>query len=158
MISEGGKIPDFTLPLATKSGKRSFTLSSELGEGPLVFAFYPLAFTGTCTRQICDVRDAFDAFKNLKAKVFGFSIDSAAANVEFAKMHALPFGIVSDPNREVLPGLGNVAAEVSGVKNVAKRSIFVLDKHGVLKWRWESDDPDVWPGVADIIKAVESAR
>lgn len=145
----GARVLDFTLKLATKEGHSDWTLSQNLGQGPLVFAFFPLAFSGTCTKELCDLRDNLGQFTSAGAKVFGFSADSHFANVEFAKAHNAPQGILSDPNRDVLPrlwGLGTVA----GVHNVAKRGVMVVGADGTVKWTSISDDPKVWVGADEV--------
>ncbi|MFO1533859.1 MAG: redoxin domain-containing protein [Thermoplasmatota archaeon] len=147
----GTRLPDFTLKLAGKEGATEFTLSKHLGQGPLVFAFFPLAFTGTCTKEMCDLRDTLPQFQGLKAQVFGFSTDTSPVNVEFAKLHALGQGILSDPNREVVPRIW-ATATVAGVHNVAKRGVMVVAPDGTVQWTSVSDDPKVWIGSDEVRK------
>jgi len=149
-LAVGAKLPDFTLPLATKDGKGEFTLSQNLGK-PLVLAFFPLAFTGVCTKEMCDMRDNLGQFEGLGAKVFGFSADTPFANVEFAKLHHMGQGILSDPNRDVLPRIWPTAT-VAGVHNVAKRGVMVVGADGTVKWTSVSDDPKVWIGSDEVRK------
>jgi glutaredoxin-dependent peroxiredoxin len=149
--SATAKVLDFTLKMATKDGVQDFTLSSVLGKGPVVFAFYPLAFTGVCTKEMCDMRDNLAQFQGLGAQVFGFSTDSPFVNVEFAKAHGLTMGIVSDPNREVVGRLWQTAT-IGGVHNVAKRGVLVLDSDGTVKWTSVSEDPKVWVGSEEVRK------
>ncbi len=158
MVEVGDAVPTFTLPLATKDSWRgTFTLRDALKGGPLVMAFYPLAFTGVCTRQVCDLRDSLHAFTDLGATVVGFSVDTAPSNMAFARDQELPFGLVSDPNREVLPALGLMADKVAGVRNVAKRAVLVIDPAGIVVWKWVTEDADEWPGLDDVRRAVEQA-
>src|ERR1051326_1240168 len=101
-VAVGQKLPDFTLPIATKEGKAEFKLHENLGNGPLVIAFYPLAFTGVCTKEMCDMRDNLAQFEGLGAKVLGFSTDTVFVNHEFAKAQNANYGVLSDANREVV--------------------------------------------------------
>ncbi|MEA3190269.1 MAG: glutaredoxin-dependent peroxiredoxin [Thermoplasmata archaeon] len=150
-LQTGQKLQDFTLKLATKDGAQEFTLSQHLWQGPLVIGFFPLAFSGTCTKEMCEFRDTLDKFGGLGAKVVGFSTDSHFTNIHFAKEHGLPLGILSDPNREVVGKIWQTM-EVAGVKNVAKRGVMVLDADGTVKWTSVSDDPKVWIGTDEVRK------
>ena len=147
----GTKIPDFTLKVSTKDGVTDFKLSEHLGKGPIVFAFFPLAFTNTCTKEMCDFRDHLGAFGSLNAQVYGFSIDTPASNRNFATKENLPFGIVSDPNRtfigKVWPVMPNA---IAAVENVAKRGVMVLNPDGTVKWAAASDDVGVWIGTDEV--------
>ena len=149
----GTKLQDFTLKVATKDGVTDFKLSDHLGKGPIVFAFFPLAFTGTCTKEVCDFRDNLAPFSTLDAQVFGFSIDTPASNRAFATKENLPFGIISDPNRtfvgKVWPVMPNA---IAAVERVAKRGAMVVDPDGTVKWAAASDDVGVWIGTEEVRK------
>ncbi len=147
----GSKLPDFTLKIATKEGAKEFTFAKAAADGPLVLAFFPLAFSGSCTKEMCDLRDNFAVFDGLGATVIGFSTDSHFSNVHFAKEHNLAHGIISDPNREVVGKIWETGT-VAGVVNVAKRGVMVLDAGGIVKWAAKSDDPTVWIGSDEVRK------
>lgn len=152
-LAVGTKVPDFTLKLATKDAIADFTLSQHLGHGPVVFAFFPLAFTGVCTTEMCDFRDNLASLGALKATVYGFSVDTAPSNKAFAASQELPFGILSDPNREVVTKIwGLMPTALAGVNATAKRGVLVLNADGTVKWSSMSDDPKVWVGVAEVRK------
>ncbi|HUR62817.1 MAG TPA: redoxin domain-containing protein [Candidatus Thermoplasmatota archaeon] len=149
----GTKLADFTLKLATKDGMVDWKLSDHLGKGPLVFAFFPLAFTGVCTTEVCDMRDNLGSFSALNAQVFGFSADAAPSNKAFAIAQDLPFGILSDPNRDVIGKVWPaMPTPVLGVNSVAKRGAMVVNPDGTVKWASASDDTKVWVGVTEIKK------
>lgn len=150
----GTKLPDFTLRLATKEGYTTdFTLSQHLGKGPIVFAFFPLAFSGVCTKEVCDLRDHLSSLSSLNAQVFGFSADAAPANKGFAEKENLPFGIVSDPNRQFIGKVWpTYPTPVVGANNVAKRGAMVVNPDGTVKWASASDDVKVWVGTEEIGK------
>ncbi|MEA3202597.1 MAG: glutaredoxin-dependent peroxiredoxin [Thermoplasmata archaeon] len=149
----GSKLPDFTLKVATKEGIADWKLSDHLGKGPLVFGFFPLAFTGVCTVEMCDFRDNLASFEGLDATVLGFSVDAAPSNKAFANAQNLPFGILSDPNREVIGKLWPaMPTPVVGVAGVAKRGAMVVNPDGTVKWTSVSDDTKVWVGTEAIRK------
>lgn len=148
----GTKIADFTLKLATKDGYTTdFKLSEHLGKGPIVFAFFPAAFTGVCTKEVCDLRDNFAALGSLKAQVFGFSTDKAPSNSAFIQKENLPFAIISDPNREVIGKVWPAyTTPIVGATGVAKRGAMILTSDGTVKWAAASDDVKVWVGTEEI--------
>lgn len=149
----GTKLPDFTLKVASKDGIADWKLSDHLGKGPLVFAFYPLAFTGVCTVEMCDFRDNLAPFASLNAQVYGFSVDPAPSNKAFALSQSLPFGILSDPNREVIGKLWpTMPTALAGVNGTAKRGAMVVNPDGTVKWTSVSDDAKVWVGTEEIRK------
>ena len=149
----GATLPDFTLKLATKEGVSDFHLADHLGKGPIVFAFFPLAFTGVCTKEMCDFRDHLGAFASLDAQVYGFSTDPAPSNRAFADKEGLTFGILSDPNHEVIGKAWPVNPfPVVGTNGTAKRGVLVLNPDGTVKWVAASDDTKVWIGTDEVRK------
>lgn len=158
MLNVGDKMPDFTLPLAHADGKRDpVSFHSLLGKGPVVVAFYPLAFSGVCTKENCEIRDAQGQLTALHATVVGFSIDTPHANVPFAKANALNYGLFSDANREVVDKIWSTMT-VGGVQRAAKRGWMVLSKDGKVVEKWVSEDPTVWSGVKPIEAALAKAK
>ena len=101
MISVGDDAPDFTLPLA-HGPIDSFTLSEHLDEAPLVFAFFPAAFTPTCTTEMCTFRDRLSEFEAVDATVYGVSIDTPFAQNAFRDDIELDFSLISDTNKEII--------------------------------------------------------
>ncbi|MEA3143424.1 MAG: glutaredoxin-dependent peroxiredoxin [Thermoplasmata archaeon] len=152
----GTKLPDFTLKVATKEGMADWKLSDHLGKGPIVFGFFPLAFTGVCTVEMCDFRDNLASFSGLEATVLGFSVDAAPSNKAFAASQNLPFGILSDPNREVIGKLWPaMPTPVLGVQGVAKRGAMIVNADGTVRWTSVSDDTKVWVGTEAIRKHLQ---
>jgi glutaredoxin-dependent peroxiredoxin len=148
-LAVGSKVPDFTLKLATREGAQDWTLSQHLGKGPLVLAFFPFAFSVPCTKELCDMRDSLGAFHGLGAQVYGFSVDTPFVNTAFAKANDAAQGLLSDPNREVVPRIW-ATMTVAGVHNVAKRGVMVVSPDGTVKWTSISDDPKVWVGADEV--------
>lgn len=156
MLQVGEALPDFTLPIAYADGRRSpVRFREHLGKGPVVLSFFPLAFTRTCTAQMCEMRDDHDELEALGARFFGFSCDAAPANVAYAQREGLRHGIVSDANREVVDRVWETT-EVLHVKRVPKRGWMVLDASGVARASWVSEDAGVWSGLAPVRDALRA--
>ncbi|MFQ5837286.1 MAG: peroxiredoxin [Thermoplasmata archaeon] len=151
-VEEGQKAPDFTLP---DEENRPVKLSDELGEGPVVLSFYLLDFTGVCTNQACNFRDALGSLKQNGAKVFGISVDSPFSHKKFKEEQSVNYPLLSDFNKEVCRKYGVHYDEIFGLKGVAKRSVFVLDKDGVVRYRWVTEDPGVAPDVNEVARVVK---
>lgn len=145
------KAPDFEL--MSHQGE-SIKLSDKLAHGPVVLAFFPLAFTGVCTEEMCEFRDGLADFANLKAQVFGVSVDSRFALNAFAQQNKLDFPLLSDFNKEVSKAYDAQYETFLGLHGVAKRSVFVVDTQGVIRYRWVSDDAKVKPDQAAVREAL----
>jgi peroxiredoxin len=150
----GDTAPDFTAPLAN-GDVDSFTLSERLDEAPLVLAFFPAAFTGTCTTEMETFEDRLDRFDEFGATVYGISIDTPFALNAFRADTGLSFDLISDTNRELVD-LYDVAMDFvsSGVDDVAKRSVFIVDGDRTVRYAWVSEDPSLEPGYDEIEGAV----
>ena len=151
----GEKAPDFTLPLCDGENVGQFTLSEHLGERNVVLAFFPLAFTSVCTKEMCTFSDQLNAFSGLNADVYGISVDSPFALNAFIKANNLQLKLLSDFNKEVSRAYDVLHEELMGLRGVSKRSVFVLDKDGVVRYRWVSDDPGKMPDFEEIRSALD---
>jgi len=149
------KAPDFTLPLCDGENVSTFTLSRHLGRGSLVLAFFPLAFTPVCTDELCQFSSEFDRFSQMRAEVYGLSVDSPFTLNAFIKAYKLKVKLLSDFNKDVSASYGVLQEELKGLRGVAKRSVFVLDREGVVRYKWVSDDPSVMPNFAEIEGALQ---
>lgn len=136
--------------MPSDEGKK-VTLWQEVGTGPVVLSWYVFDFTGVCTRQMCELRDGFDGLQRNGAKVFGVSTDSAASHKAFRAMHSIPFPLLSDWNKTVSRAYGVLYDRLGDYEGVSKRSVFVLDKDGIVRYKWVTEDPKVAPDA----KAVE---
>lgn len=157
MVMElGSKAIDFTLYDYDRK-ERSL---KELLDKKLVLAFFPGAFTSICTKEMCTFRDSMKSLEELNAKVVGISVDSPFSNKAFAEKYNLNFLLLSDYNRDVIRKYDIVLKDLGGLKgyNVAKRSIFILDKDGIVRYRWISDDPTKEPNYEEIKKALEGIK
>lgn len=149
------KAPTFTLP---KAPGELVDLQEELGDGPVVLLFYPLAFSPVCTTEFCTFRDAWSDWSSLDAKVFGISIDSPFTALKFRESEDLPFPLLSDFNKDVSASYGALHEDLMGLKGVSKRAAFVLDAEGMVTYAWVSDDPGVQVDFEAIREAVSAAR
>lgn len=152
-IKVGDKAPDFTLP-DTDTKQRS--LKEFIGQ-KIVLAFFVGAFTSTCTMEACAFRDSMDRLIDLNAQVIGISVNDPFSNKAFAEKNRLPFPVLSDYNREAIRAYGLEMPNFAGLSGytVAKRSIFILDPKGIVRYVWVSDNPAVEPNYAEIQKALE---
>jgi peroxiredoxin len=158
-LEVGQKAPDFTLTSVDGTNAPApLTLSKELGQGPVVLAFFPFAFSSVCSAQLCHFRDSLTQYDQLKAKVFGLSVDSHFALTKFIQDQKLNFKLLSDFNKEVIHHYGAMHETLGTMKGVAKRSVFILDKNGMVKYKWISEDPKQLPDFNAVKKAVESAQ
>jgi peroxiredoxin len=159
MLNVGDKVPDFTLPLAFADGKKDpvgFHQFLQASRGPVVIGFFPLAFTGMCTKEMCEFRDRQAVFDHVDAKAVGFSADTPQSLVEFAKQNQLKHGIFADPNHKVLNELWDTAV-IGGVASRAKRGWMVVMPDGKVAEKWVSEDPSVWSGIEPINAALHKA-
>ncbi len=154
-VQVGQLVPDATLV----SADRKAVKLSELRGKPTVLAFFPGAFTGVCTKEMCTFRDSMAKFNELRAAVIGISVDSPFAQKAFADQNKLNFTLLSDYNRQAVRAFDIEDRNfVNGLlPGVAKRSVFVLDKDGRVVYKWVSDDPTVEPPYAEVDAAVRKA-
>src|SRR5262245_56907730 len=132
----GTPAPDFTL---MNQDRQPVTVSAERGH-PVVLAFFPAAFSSVCTKELCTFRDSLAALNDLQAQVFGISVDTFFALKAFHDSEKLTFPLLSDFNKEVINSYGVVNPDMIGLKGIAKRSVFVLDREGIVRHREVLDD------------------
>lgn len=114
-----------------------------------VLAFFPGAFTGVCTKEMCTFRDSM---QTLPGQVVAISVNDPFSNKGFAETHHLHFPILSDYTRENIKTLNIFHNDFAGLKGytAAKRSIFILDENGVVRYKWVSEDPGKEPNYEEI--------
>ena len=153
-VEVGAKAPDFTLP---NQDREPVTLSEQLKSGPVVLAFVPAAFSGTCTKELCTLRDSASSLNKVQAKVLGISVDTFFALKAWADTQKLDFPLLSDFNKEVIRKYDVVNPDMIGLKDIAKRSIFVIDRGGIVRHREVLDDARNEPDYGKISAAVAAA-
>lgn len=149
----GQRVPDFTLP---DSDGQPRQLSEFVQKGVTALAFFPFAFSGICDKEMCSFRDGFLKYSGLGARVVGISVDSVYALKVFSQTYNLPFPLLSDFNKKAAKAYGVLQDPWvgHGYKGVAKRSIFVIDGRGFLRYRWVTDKPSNEPPYEDVVKAI----
>jgi glutaredoxin-dependent peroxiredoxin len=152
-VRTGDKAPGFALP--AKPGD-TVDVNEHLGRDKIVLLFFPLAFSPVCTKEMCHLRDSWQNWQNLGAKVFGVCVDSPFITDRFREAEGIPFPILSDFNKDVAKQYGVLHEELLGLRGVAKRSAFVIDETGTVKYAWVSDDPRVEPPYDEVRRAVAS--
>ncbi len=127
----GQTAPDFTL---YDSEKKEVTLSALKGQ-PVLLLFFPLAFTNVCTKELCSVRDNISLYNDIKVKVFGISVDALQTLAKFKEDQQLNFSLLSDFNKEASRAFDSIY-EMFGfnMKGVSKRSAFLIDKEGIVRY------------------------
>jgi peroxiredoxin len=115
------------------------TLSSQKGH-PVVLAFFPAAFSGVCTKELCTFRDSMAKLNNAKAQVYGISVDTFFTLAAFKKDQNLNFPLLSDFNKDVIRAYGAFNEDMIGLKGIAKRSTFVIDGEGIVRHAEVLDD------------------
>lgn len=136
-IDVGSKAPDFTL---MNQDRQPVTLSAALQNGPVVLAFLPGAFSGTCTSEMCTLRDSIGALDPSKAQVIGVSTDTFFALKAWADQQRFTFPLLSDYNKDVIRQYDVVNPDMIGLKDIAKRAVFVIGRDGVVKHREVLED------------------
>jgi glutaredoxin-dependent peroxiredoxin len=132
----GSIAPDFTL---TDQDRQPVTLSAQRGK-PVVLAFFPAAFSSICTKELCTFRDSLARLNTLKAQVYGISVDTFFALKAFQESQKLSFPLLSDFNKQTIRDYGVFNEDMVGLKGIAKRAVFVLDKDGVVRHREVLED------------------
>jgi peroxiredoxin len=152
VVKVGDKVPDFTL-LDYDRKPRSL---AEFRGKKVVLAFFPGAFTSVCTKEMCTLRDSLSSFANLDAAVIGISVNDPFTLKAFADHNRLGFTLLSDYNREVSRLYAGVHEDFLGMKGytVSKRAVFVIDRQGVVRYSWISEDPGREPNYSEIEKAL----
>jgi peroxiredoxin len=152
-VQTGDTAPDFSLPPAP--GPDRVTLSSFRGERPVVLLFYPFAYSSTCTDELCAVGDDWSAWSELDAQVLGLSVDSPFVVAKFREDLGLDFPLLSDFNKEAATAFDVLYEDFYGSHGVAKRSAFVIDREGVVRYAWVTEDAGVVPDFGEIRAVVE---
>lgn len=143
-IAVGTKAPDFTLK-SKSPVDADVKLSDNFGKKNTVLLFFPLAFTGVCTTEMCDITAGLGAYAGLNADVIAVSVDSPFAQQAWAQKEKIGVKLASDLNKEVIKQYDVVFPMLAGVGDTAARAAFVIDKHGVVQYSEQTPTPKDLP-------------
>ncbi|MBP7146583.1 MAG: redoxin domain-containing protein [Acidobacteria bacterium] len=154
-IAVGTKAPDFQLKTKTAEGVSQVKLSDNFGKKKTVVLFFPLAFTGVCTKEMCQVSAGLNAYDQLDADVIGVSVDSPFAQEAWAKQENIKIKLASDLNKTAAHDYGVLLPDLGGLGATAARAAFVIDKTGVVRYAEQTPTPGDLPDFNAIRKALE---
>ena len=144
-LSAGTKAPDFTLKSKTADGLVDVTLSANFGQKPTILLFFPLAFTGVCTQELCDLTGGLDASQDLGADVIAVSVDSPFAQEAWAQKEGIKIRLVSDLNKTATRAYDVLFPGLAGIGDTAARAAFVIDRDGVIRHAEQTATPKDLP-------------
>jgi peroxiredoxin len=151
-VDVGSQAPDFTL---TNEERQPVTLSQQRGK-PVVLAFFPAAFSSVCQKELCTFRDSMARLNGATAQVYGISVDTFFTQKAFHDQQHLTFPLLSDFNKTVIRDYGVFNEDMIGLKGIAKRAVFVLDKDGVVRHREVLEDARNEPDYDAVFRALET--
>jgi len=154
-ITVGQKAPNFNLP---DQDKNMVSLEGLKGKN-VVLLFFPAAFTGVCTKEMCQTRDELSFYNGFNASVYGISVDMPFSLGKFKELNGINFPLLSDFNKEAITAYDvRIETFAVGLKGVAKRASFVIDKEGVVRFAEVLPSPGDYPDFDGIKKALESLK
>jgi glutaredoxin-dependent peroxiredoxin len=156
-LAVGTKAPDFTLSTKTAEGPKKIKLSNNFGKKNTLLLFFPMAFTGTCTEEMCSTTKELPSYSGMNATVYGISGDNPFAQEAWAQKEKIDVTLLSDYEHRVAKDYGVVydsfLPQINlGMAGVPKRSAFIVDKNGVIQYAESNDDAKQLPNF-DKIKA-----
>lgn len=151
-LSVGTKAPNFTLKSKTADGLKDVSLPS--GKNT-VLLFFPLAFTGVCTQEMCDITAGLSGYADLNAEVIGISVDSPFAQEAWAQKEKIGITLVSDLNKETTNAYDVLFPALAGIGDTSARAAFVIDSAGVIQYAEQTPTPKDLPDF-DAVKAALS--
>ena len=149
-LALGAKAPDFTLKTKTADGLKDVKLSDNFGRKQTVLLFFPLAYTGVCTAEMCDISNGLSAYAGLGAEVYGISVDSPFAQEAWAREHKITVPLLSDLNKAVTKTYDVLFPMLAGVGDTSARAAFVIGKDGVIKYAEQTPTPKDLPNFEKI--------
>lgn len=154
-ITIGQKAPEFTLH---DSDKKVVSLADYKGKNVLLL-FFPQSFTGTCTTELCNLRDNIAVYNNANAHVFGISVDSVFTLAKFKEDQKLNFSLLSDFNKETSIAYDTIYTDwILNMKGVSKRSAFLIDKEGIVKYAEVLESAGDLPNFDAIVSILETLK
>jgi peroxiredoxin len=154
-LSVGSKAPDFTLKTKASDGPKEVKLSANFGKRQTVLLFFPAAFTGICTQEMCDISAGLGQYEGLDAEVYGISVDSPFAQEAWSKQNGIKVTLLSDLNKTVIKAYDVVLPNLLGMYETAARAAFVVGRDGVIKYSEQTPTPKDLPNFAAIQAALK---
>ena len=151
-IAVGTKAPDFTLKSKDANGLRDVTLSANFGKKNTLLIFFPLAFTGVCTQELCDITQGLNSYADAGADLIGISVDSPFAQEAWAQKEKISVTLVSDLDKKTVEAYGTAFPGLAGIGTASARAAFIVDKNGVIQYAEQTPTPKDLPNF-DAIKA-----
>ena len=151
-VETGAQAPDFTL---MNQDRQPVTLSADRGK-PVVLAFFPAAFSSVCTKELCTFRDSIAKLNAANAQVYGISVDTFFTLKAFQEAQQLNFSLLSDFNKDVIRQYGVFNDDMIGLKGIAKRAVFVIDRSGVVRHKEVLDDARNEPNYDKVLGTLAS--
>jgi peroxiredoxin len=153
-VDVGSKAPDFTL---TNEERQPVKLSEQRGK-PVVLAFFPAAFSSVCTKELCTFRDSLARLNQARAQVYGISVDTFFTLKAYHDQQGYNFPLLSDFNKEAIREYGVFNEDMIGLKGIAKRAVFVIDKDGIVRHREVLEDARNEPDYEKVFKALDGLK
>jgi peroxiredoxin len=133
-LNVGAKAPDFSLKSKQASGLVDVKLSNNFGKKNTVVLFFPLAFTGVCTSEMCELTNSLSQYSSLNADVIAISVDSPFSQEVWAQKEKIKITLASDLNKQTAKAFGVLLPDLAGLGSVSARAAFVVDKNGVIQY------------------------
>lgn len=144
-LSVGTKAPDFTLKSKQATGLVDVKLSNNFGRKNTVLLFFPAAFTGVCTSELCDITAGLSQYTGLNADVIGLSVDTPFAQEAWAHKEKIGITLVSDLNKTTTKAYDVLFPMLAGIGDTSARAAFVIDKSGVIQYSEKTATPKDLP-------------
>jgi len=154
-LNVGDAAPEFTL---YNTHKQKVSLQDYRGKN-VVLLFFPLAFSGVCTKEMCEMRDNYTYYEELNSEVIAISVDSLYTNAKFKEVHQINFPLLSDFNKEVSKKYDSLLENFSfDYQGVTRRSTFVIDKEGIIVYHEILPSPGDYPDMQKLKEVVASLK
>lgn len=152
-LAVGSKAPDFSLKTKTADGSlKEVKLSDSVGKQQTVLLFFPAAFSGVCTQELCDQTSGLAEYEKLGAQVYAISVDGPHAQEAWARQHKIGITLLSDLNKTVTRAYDVVLAAAAG--DISARAAFVIGKDGIVKYAEQTPTPKDLPNFAAVKAAL----
>jgi glutaredoxin-dependent peroxiredoxin len=157
-IPVGTKAPDFSLKSKQASGMVDVKLSDNLGKKNTVLLFFPAAFTGVCTKEMCEISEGLNSYAGMNASVVAISVDTPFAQEAWAQKEKITIPLASDLNKEVIKKYDVVFPMLAGVGDTAARAAFVIDKSGIVQYSEQTPTPKDLPNFDKVKEALAKLK